>query len=107
MQNLQQKRHPVPTQEKDPRSWRDRGLLTRDQRTAFVKAAKKLNADLKAGQGCRKGLRIKDGQGHRGVFEMTWADDGRATFRSGTRPHAGDVHVICQPIASQEMLTNP
>jgi hypothetical protein len=97
----------MPTHEEDSNFWRDWALLTRDQRKAFIKAAKKLNADLKTGRGFRKGLRIKGVQGHKGVYEMTWADDGRATFRFGISPHPGDAHVIWQRIGGHEIFTNP
>jgi hypothetical protein len=33
------------------------------------------------------GLRVKGVQGAEGVFEMTWADDGRATFEHGSAVH--------------------
>ena len=33
-------------------------------------------------------LRVKGVQGAEGVFEMTWADDGRATFEHGSAVHA-------------------
>lgn len=49
--------------------------------------------DLKAGRRFRAGLRVKGYQGLFGVFEMSWADDGRALFRYGTSPRPGDVHI--------------
>jgi hypothetical protein len=48
------------------------------QKRQFMNAVAKIVADLKRGQGFRAGLRIKGVQGHTRVFEMTWADDGRA-----------------------------
>jgi hypothetical protein len=45
-------------------------------------AVQKFKEDLHAG-GFRKGLRVKGVQGAKGVYEMTWAKDGRATFQYG------------------------
>jgi len=41
-----------------------------------------------------KGLRVKGAQGYPGVFEMTWADNGRAAFSYGVSPVSGDTHII-------------
>jgi hypothetical protein len=39
-------------------------------------------------------LRVKRVQGHPGVWEMTWAPDGRATFEYGAEVRPGEAHVI-------------
>jgi hypothetical protein len=64
-------------------------------------------ADLKAGRGFRKGLGIKGVRGHPSVYEMRWADDGRATFSYGTSPNPGDVHIIWRRIGGHDILQNP
>jgi hypothetical protein len=61
-----------------------------EERKQLSRAVNKMVADLKARQGFRKGLRIKGIQGHEGIYEMTWAPDGRASFTYGTSPNAGD-----------------
>lgn len=33
-------------------------------------------------------------QGHPGVWEMTWAYDGRATIQYGDEVHSGQPHII-------------
>ncbi len=43
-------------------------------------------------------------QRKRDVFEMTWADDGRALFKYGASPHEGDNHIIWLRIGSHEIL---
>jgi hypothetical protein len=43
-----------------------------------------------AGRGFRPGLRVKGVRGAAGIFEMTWADDGRATFEYGDAIVAND-----------------
>jgi hypothetical protein len=70
-------------------------------------ALKKMVIDLTGGQGFRKGLRVKGVQGHAGVYEMTWAVDGRATFTYGASPHPGDTHIIWRRIGGHEIFKRP
>jgi hypothetical protein len=42
----------------------------------------------------RPGLRVKGVAAHPGVFEMTWDNDGRATFTDGPERVPGQPHVI-------------
>jgi hypothetical protein len=51
-------------------------------------------ADLKKGKGSRKGLRVNGVQGADGVFEMTWAKDGRATFQYGPELRPKDPDIV-------------
>jgi hypothetical protein len=85
---------------------RDFQRLTREQREAFMSAVEKLVEDLRRGV-FRKGLRIKRVQTHEGVWEMTWAPDGRATFEYGQSVRPGDHHVIWRRIGSHEIFDNP
>lgn len=39
-------------------------------------------------------LRVKRVQGRPGVWEMSWAPDGRATFQYGEEIHPGEAHVV-------------
>jgi hypothetical protein len=97
----------MPTHDELEEFWRDWDHLSMAQKERFTTAIKKMVADLKAGRGFRKGLRVKGVQGHEGIFEMTWAGDGRATFHYGTSPNAGDVHIIWRHIGGHEILDNP
>jgi hypothetical protein len=81
--------------------------LTSQQRLAFKSAARQFVEDLKRGQGFRLGLRVKGVRISRGVFEMTWSDDGCATLEYGTSPHPGDVHIIWRRIGGHEILRKP
>ena len=54
-----------------------------DQQAMFLAAVAQFVEDLRVGGPFRKGLRVKGVQGASGVFEITWADDGRATFQYG------------------------
>lgn len=81
--------------------------LTREQRRMFKVAVRQFVEDLKRGRGFRPGLRVKGVRIRKGVFEMTWGGDGRATFEYGTSPHAGDVHIIWRRIGGHEIFKNP
>jgi len=61
----------------------------------FEKAVKdKFVPDLATRTGFRLGLRVKPVHGIPGVFEMTWAPDGRATFQFGDEVLPGEPHII-------------
>src|SRR5437868_14773916 len=62
--------------------WRDWRGLTPQQQRAFRRAVQTLIADLRGGT-LLPALRVKRVQGHPGVWEMTRAADGRATFEYG------------------------
>ena len=64
-------------------------------------------ADLKTGRGLREGLRVKGIRGQSGVYEMTWAPDGRATFTYGISPRPGDIHIIWRRIGGHEIFQQP
>lgn len=97
----------MPTFDKLASFLRDWSLLLPQQKASFMMAVGKMLFDLNAGQGFHSGLRIKGVQGIAGVYEMTWADDGRATFEYGSSPHQGDVHIIWRRIGKHTILKNP
>ena len=96
----------MPTFDKEARALRDYARLTKEQRAEFRDALRKFVEDLRRGS-FRKGLRVKRVQGHPGVWEMTWADDGRATFRYGESVHPSDPHIIWQRIGSHDIFDAP
>ena len=97
----------TPTHKEEETFWRDYARLSREERIAFAIAVDHMVDDLKAVRGFRKGLRVKGVRGHRGIFEMTWADDGRATFSYGTPLHPGDAHIIWRRIGGHDIPQNP
>jgi hypothetical protein len=97
----------MPTHSEDDSFWRDWDKLSEALQDEFLKAVGKMVEDLKAKRGFRKGLRIKGVQGHPSIFEMTWADDGRATFSYGTSPVAGEPHIIWRRVGGHEIYDNP
>jgi hypothetical protein len=96
----------MPTFAQTDRFRRDFADLTAAQKAAFQVAAAKFVADLESG-GFRPGLRVKGVQGAAGVFEMTWADDGRATFQYGSPVRDGETHIVWRRVGTHGILTRP
>lgn len=76
--------------------------LTREQQASFRKVVlEAFEPDVMAGgRPFRASLRVREVTGHPGVFEMTWGDDGRATFSYGAERVPGQPHVIWRQIGS-------
>jgi hypothetical protein len=96
----------MPTFAQTDRFRRDFSALSAGQQAAFRAAAAKFVADLPSGR-LRPGLRVKGVHGAPGVFEMTWADDGRATFEYGSAVREGETHIIWRRIGTHEIFTRP
>ncbi|HLX31346.1 MAG TPA: hypothetical protein VKR79_01130 [Gaiellaceae bacterium] len=94
----------MPTYERLRRFDRDYVALTPDQRRAFKEAVGKFVEDLERGKGFRKGLRVKGVQGAPGVFEMTWADNGRATFSFGRSIREDEPHVVWHRVGTHDVI---
>jgi hypothetical protein len=95
----------VPTWERTARFDRDWEQLSPPQRERFREAVRRFVADLPTGT-FRPGLRVKGVVGAPGVFEMSWAPDGRATFQYGTARSSGP-HVIWRRIGTHTVLGEP
>jgi len=84
----------MPTFSPTPRFLRDLNKLTGDEQQRFKRVVlDEFVPDLAAGH-FRVGLRVKGVRGVPGVFEMTWAPDGRATWRYGSEQRPGEPYVI-------------
>ena len=81
--------------------------LSADQKAAFLTAVAQFVEDLRRGEGFRKGLRVKGVKGASGIFEMIWADDGRATFEYGDPVSEGEAHIIWRRIGAHKILNQP
>jgi hypothetical protein len=81
--------------------------LSPAQQAAFLAAVAQFVEDLRKGGQFRKGLRVKGVQGASGVFEMTWADDGRATFQYGDAVLEGEPHVIWRRVGTHDIFSQP
>jgi muconolactone delta-isomerase len=97
----------MPTYETTRQFARDYQSLTEDQRAAFRAAVRKFVEDLERGGAFRRSLRVKGVQGAAGIFEMTWADNGRATFQYGNPIRRGEVHVIWRRCGTHEVFSAP
>jgi hypothetical protein len=96
----------VPTFEVAERFWKDHAHLTAQEKLAFADAVEKLIEDLARGQ-LRAGLRVKRVRGTPGVFELTWAPDGRATFEYGAEVREGEPHIIWRRIGGHDIFSQP
>jgi hypothetical protein len=97
----------VPTFEAEPGFIRDFLGLRPQQRAAFLGARDAFLDDLRAGGRFRAGLRIKHVRGKPGIWEMTWAPDGRATFRYGAEQVPGHTHIVWRRVGTHDIFRNP
>ncbi len=52
-------------------------------------------------------LRIKRVQGTTGIWEISFAPDGRATFEYGAEVRSGEQHVLWRRIGRHDVLSDP
>ena len=97
----------MPTYTKLPRFQKDFDQLSADDQERFRQAVEKFIDDLKRGRGFRPGLRVRGVQGAPGIYEVTWAPDGRATFHYGEPIQEGEAHVVWRRVGSHAILANP
>jgi hypothetical protein len=97
----------MPTHEELLSFWRDWDALTSEQQRQFRRAVTKFVEDLQQRRPFRPGLRIKGVQGTDGIFEMTWAKDGRATFQYGSSVQGHEPHVVWRRIGTHRILGTP
>lgn len=97
----------MPTFEVTPRFRADRKKLAKSapaQLARFEKVVREeFVPDLESGS-FRRGLRVKGIQGHPGIFEMTWAPDGRATWEYGPEQVPGKRHVIWRRLGTHDIF---
>jgi hypothetical protein len=96
----------VPTHEELPRFLRDWRGLRSDQRAAFLQALRQFVAGVKD-QRFDPRLRVKRVRGHRAIWEMSWAPDGRATFQYGAEVLPGEPHIIWRRIGTHDIFRAP
>ena len=96
----------MPTFQVLARCRRDFLALSPEQRQLFRTALAHFVEDL-AARSFRPGLRVKGVRGAPGVFEMTWAADGRATFHFGTAIQEGQPHVVWRRCGTHDVLREP
>jgi hypothetical protein len=86
---------------------RDYARLSQAERDAFREARKQFVDDLRSRRGFRPGLRVKGVQGALGVYEMTWAGDGRATWQYGPTQIPGETHIVWRRIGTHDIFKQP
>jgi len=96
----------VPTFEALRRFGHDYDRLTREQKVQWQRAVRRFVAGLKSGR-LDPALRVKRVQGRPGVWEISWAPDGRATFHHGEEVHPGEPHVVWRRIGTHDIFGRP
>ncbi|MEU6926031.1 hypothetical protein ACIPJN_38685 [Streptomyces sp. NPDC086796] len=97
----------MPTYEATPRFTADHHRLTPDQRRRFHRiVTRAFVPDLRSGR-FRSGLRIKRVRCMPGVYELTWAGNGRATWSYGEARIQGAQHIVWRRIGTHDILTGP
>lgn len=96
----------MPTWESTGRFSKDWALLDPSDQARFLRAVRDFAEDLQSGQP-RPGLRVKGVQSARGVFEMTWGPDGRATFEFGDELRENEPHIIWRRIRTHDIFGRP
>ncbi len=102
----------MPTHDETDSFRRDFARLNSTDKQRFLSVLEAFVADLSAIEtGTRKnfrsGLRVEGVKGTRGVFEMTWAPDGRATFSYGEPVQEGGRHVQWRRCGTHSIFRNP
>jgi hypothetical protein len=96
----------LATWDKTARFLKDYEGLSASERNAFMAAVRGFVEDLPRGR-FRSSLRVKGVQAAPGVFEMTWADDGRATWQYGPELTEGQPHIIWRRIGGHDIFASP
>ena len=102
----------MPTYDYSSTFIQDISRLTDQDYARFMIALRLFIQDLQAMEAgyrtaFRRGLRVKGVKGATGVFEMTWAPDGRATFAWGDPIRKGSRHVQWRRCGKHDVLTRP
>jgi hypothetical protein len=96
----------LATWDKTARFLSDYADLSADERDAFMSAVRDFIEDLPSRR-FRSSLRVKGVQAAPGVFEMSWADGGRATWQYGHEVIEGQPHIIWRRIGGHAIFANP
>ena len=98
----------MPTRSVLASFWRDWRALRPQQQRQFLAALRQFISDLSGSQpSFNPRLRVKRMQGHPGIWEMSWAADGRATFEYGDEVHPGQAHIVWRRVGSHSIFRRP
>ncbi len=86
--------------------------LSEDDKSKVRRAVRKFVADLKSmeegtGKGMSPELRVKEVQRRPGIYELTWGENGRATFEYAPERIPGKRHVKWRHIGGHDIFDNP
>jgi hypothetical protein len=101
----------MPTWDKSGRFRREYDQLRDDEKMQFLDAVRRFVEDLRAWEaaemtglpGFQAGLRVKRFQGRRGVWELSWAGDGRSLWTFADPVVLGKAHVIWLRVGSHQI----
>ncbi len=96
----------MPTHEELRRFHGDYARLSPEEQLAFRRALGRFVDGLRRGR-FAAGLRVKAMDGHAGVWEMTWAPNGRATFQYGDPVVPGEQHIVWRRIGTHTIFREP
>ncbi|MFF8717059.1 hypothetical protein ACF07T_37355 [Streptomyces sp. NPDC015184] len=96
----------MPTYETTARFTSDLDRLTPEQRRRFRRSVEAFVDGLRTGS-FRPSLRVKGVRRAPGVYELTWAGNGRATWMYGVEVRRGEHHIIWQRIGTHDILAGP
>ncbi len=96
----------MPTYERNARFRREYRALTPEQQRAVLQMLRLFLAGLAAGRFSSR-LRVKRVESHPGVWEVTWAPDGRATFEYGPEVRPGEPHIIWRRVGAHDIFREP
>lgn len=97
----------MPPHDELPLFMREWKKLSPEQQTLFLAAVEEMVSELGAHLPFRPSLRVKGVQGHPGVFETSWATDGRATFHYGSSVQLGEAHIVWRRIGNHDIFKQP
>jgi hypothetical protein len=97
----------MPTHEEGARFLGEWQRLSPEQQVLFMAAVIELVEDLTERGHLRSSLQIKETAGHPGIYELSWARDGRATFQYGAERRPGERHLIWRRVGRPEILNDP
>lgn len=98
----------MPTFERGPRFDREFRRLSRELQQAFLTGLPLFIEALRAKPpDFPTRLRVKRVEGTPGVWELSFAPDGRATFNYGAERIPGEPHVVWRRIGNHSILSEP
>jgi len=85
----------------------DYDKLTAEQKRQFRTALALFIGWLAVGGEPPRTLRVKKMAGHKDIWEMSWAGDGRATFEYGPEQLPGQKHIVWRRIGTHDIFDRP